>query len=225
MTGGPRLSSLRSFAGAVIPAAWAVTFTRTLIYVILIAIAIVEAFPLLWMIVTSVKDSHEVFNTLLPARDQLAELPARLVRDELSRPSRQLALCHEPDGRAGRRPGDPGGLRFRALQVSGTRAGLLRFHRRDDDPAAGDPHSDVSVPEVAASAQFADRAGAVLRRRRRRFRHFPDADVLPQPAWRTRRLGAHRRLQRLPGLLAHLPAAGPARYGQRGDHSIAVYVE
>jgi len=35
MTGGLRLSSLRGFAGAVIPAAWAVTFTRTLVYVIL----------------------------------------------------------------------------------------------------------------------------------------------------------------------------------------------
>jgi ABC-type glycerol-3-phosphate transport system permease component len=48
-------------------APWPLIFTRTLVYVILVAIVIVEAFPLMWMILTSVKESHEVFNTLLPA--------------------------------------------------------------------------------------------------------------------------------------------------------------
>ena len=56
-------------------APWPVTFTRTLIYVILVAIAIVEAFPLVWMIVTSVKDSHEVFNTLLPTEIKWQNFP------------------------------------------------------------------------------------------------------------------------------------------------------
>jgi ABC-type glycerol-3-phosphate transport system permease component len=46
---------------------WPVTFTRTLIYVILVAIVIVEAFPLVWMLLTAIKDSREVFNSFLPA--------------------------------------------------------------------------------------------------------------------------------------------------------------
>lgn len=42
--------------------------TRALIYLLLALIAVVEAFPLMWMIVTSLKDSHEVFNTILPSQ-------------------------------------------------------------------------------------------------------------------------------------------------------------
>jgi len=49
------------------PRFWQITFTRTLIYVILIAIVVVEAFPLAWMIITSLKDTHEIFNTVLPS--------------------------------------------------------------------------------------------------------------------------------------------------------------
>jgi ABC-type glycerol-3-phosphate transport system permease component len=41
---------------------------RALIYLLLALIAVVEAFPLMWMIVTSLKDSHEVFNTILPSQ-------------------------------------------------------------------------------------------------------------------------------------------------------------
>jgi ABC-type glycerol-3-phosphate transport system permease component len=40
--------------------------TRGLVYAILLLIVVVEAFPLAWMIVTSLKDPHEVFNTVLP---------------------------------------------------------------------------------------------------------------------------------------------------------------
>jgi len=43
-------------------------FSRTLVYVTLIAIAIVQAFPLVWMILTSVKNQREVFSSFLPAR-------------------------------------------------------------------------------------------------------------------------------------------------------------
>ena len=75
MTDGAKLSSRRGFAAAIVPPAWAVTFTRTLVYVILATIAIVEAFPLVWMIVTSVKDSHEVFNTLLPSEIKWQNFP------------------------------------------------------------------------------------------------------------------------------------------------------
>jgi hypothetical protein len=39
------------------------------------------------------------------------------------------------------------------------------------------------------------------------------------------RLGAGRRLQRLSGVLAHLPAAGSSRHGDRGDHSVVVHVQ
>ena len=60
---------------AIASATWPVTFTRALIYVILVMIAIVEAFPLMWMIITSVKDSHEVFNTLLPAEIKWQNFP------------------------------------------------------------------------------------------------------------------------------------------------------
>jgi len=42
-------------------------FSRTMIYVILIALVVVEAFPLVWMLLTSVKNSREVFGTFLPA--------------------------------------------------------------------------------------------------------------------------------------------------------------
>lgn len=41
--------------------------TRTLIYVILVLLVVVEAFPLVWMLLTSVKNAREVFGTFLPA--------------------------------------------------------------------------------------------------------------------------------------------------------------
>ena len=50
-------------------------FTRTLIYAVLLAIAIVEAFPLMWMIVTALKDSREVFNTVLPTEIKWQNFP------------------------------------------------------------------------------------------------------------------------------------------------------
>lgn len=75
MSGRSTKSSLRGFRGAIATTAWPVIFTRTLIYVILVTIAIVEAFPLIWMIITSVKDSHEVFNTLLPSQIKWQNFP------------------------------------------------------------------------------------------------------------------------------------------------------
>jgi ABC-type glycerol-3-phosphate transport system permease component len=75
MTGNTRTVSKHSFRAAIASAAWPVIFTRSLIYVILVMIAIVEAFPLVWMIVTSVKDSHEVFNTLLPSEIKWQNFP------------------------------------------------------------------------------------------------------------------------------------------------------
>lgn len=43
-------------------------FTRTLIYVTLVVIMIFQAFPLVWMILTSVKNQREVFSSFLPQR-------------------------------------------------------------------------------------------------------------------------------------------------------------
>ena len=43
-------------------------FNKTLIYVVLLAIAVVEAFPLVWMLLTSVKNQREVFDSFLPER-------------------------------------------------------------------------------------------------------------------------------------------------------------
>ena len=66
MTGLTTTLSIHGARGAVARAPWPLIFIRTLIYVILVTIMIAESFPLVWMVVTSVKDSHEVFNTLLP---------------------------------------------------------------------------------------------------------------------------------------------------------------
>lgn len=49
-------------------------FGRTLIYVTLVAIAAVQAFPLVWMILTSVKNQREVFSSFLPARLDFSNL-------------------------------------------------------------------------------------------------------------------------------------------------------
>ncbi len=75
MSGSPTWLSMHSFRGAIAPATWPATFTRALIYVILVTIAIIEAFPLVWMLITSVKDSHEVFNTFLPTRIEWENFP------------------------------------------------------------------------------------------------------------------------------------------------------
>jgi len=42
-------------------------FTRTLTYAVLVALVVVEAFPLAWMLLTSVKNQREVFSSFLPA--------------------------------------------------------------------------------------------------------------------------------------------------------------
>ena len=75
MTGSPTPLSKPRFRGAFTAVPWPLIFTRALIYVILVTIAFVEAFPLMWMIVTSVKDSHEVFNTLLPTEIKWQNFP------------------------------------------------------------------------------------------------------------------------------------------------------
>ena len=75
MTSDAPTLSMHKSGGAIMRAPWALIFTRTLTYVILVAIVVVEAFPLIWMIITSVKDSHEVFNTLLPAEIKWQNFP------------------------------------------------------------------------------------------------------------------------------------------------------
>ena len=75
MTDSPAPLSMRSSRGAFARASWPLIFSRTLIYVILVTIVIVEAFPLIWMIVTSLKDSHEVFNTVLPTEIKWQNFP------------------------------------------------------------------------------------------------------------------------------------------------------
>jgi ABC-type glycerol-3-phosphate transport system permease component len=75
MTDSPAPLSMRSSRGAFARASWPLIFSRTLIYVILVTIVIVEVFPLIWMIVTSLKDSHEVFNTVLPTEIKWQNFP------------------------------------------------------------------------------------------------------------------------------------------------------
>ncbi len=43
-------------------------FSRTLIYIVLLLIMVIEAFPLVWMLLTSVKNQREVFSSFLPQR-------------------------------------------------------------------------------------------------------------------------------------------------------------
>ena len=43
-------------------------FSKTLVYVTLLLIMVVQAFPLVWMILTSVKNQREVFTSFLPQR-------------------------------------------------------------------------------------------------------------------------------------------------------------
>ena len=75
MTSGVSTLSMLKARGATMRAPWALIFARTLTYVILVSIVVVEAFPLIWMIITSVKDSHEVFNTLLPTEIKWQNFP------------------------------------------------------------------------------------------------------------------------------------------------------
>ena len=55
-------------------------------------IAIVEAFPLVWMIVTSVKDLHEVFNTVLPTEIEWRNFPRAWFADGFRFISRTLSM-------------------------------------------------------------------------------------------------------------------------------------
>ena len=52
MTSGSKMS-MHKFRSAIAARASPVVFTRALIYAILAMIAVVEAFPLIWMIITS----------------------------------------------------------------------------------------------------------------------------------------------------------------------------
>ena len=74
MTSGSKMS-MHKFRSAIAARASPVVFTRALIYAILAMIAVVEAFPLIWMIITSLKDSHEVFNTILPSEIKWQNFP------------------------------------------------------------------------------------------------------------------------------------------------------
>ena len=69
------LSMLRSPTGGSASETWPLILTRTTIYGILGLIVVVEAFPLAWMIVTALKDSHEVFNTVFPAAIKWQNFP------------------------------------------------------------------------------------------------------------------------------------------------------
>src|ERR1700730_14996744 len=58
-------------------------FTRTLIYVVLLLIVIVEAFPLAWMLLTSVKNQREVFSSFLTQTLDLSNFRRILVAIDL----------------------------------------------------------------------------------------------------------------------------------------------
>ncbi len=75
MTNRATSLSMRNLTAPETRASRSIPLARLLTYVVLIAIAIVEAFPLAWMIVTSVKDSHEVFNTVLPSEINWQNFP------------------------------------------------------------------------------------------------------------------------------------------------------
>ena len=186
MTSSVTMVSASRARGAVAGAPWRLIFTRTLIYVILVAIVIVEAFPLVWMIVTSVKDLHEVFNTVLPAEINWRNFPRVWyamnfpvhLANSLYVTGLTVALVVAA--------ATPAAYAFARYRFPGRELVFYAFIGAMMISAAGDPHPDVPVREDAASPQFADWAGAVLCRGRRRLRGLPDADVLPQPARRTR---------------------------------------
>jgi len=71
----PAIASIARSSRSGVGAPWQLIFVRSLIYVILTLIVIVEAFPLLWMLLTSVKDTHEVFNTFLPTQFRWDNFP------------------------------------------------------------------------------------------------------------------------------------------------------
>jgi len=52
-----------------------IVFTKTLMYVVLLVIVVVEAFPLVWMLLTSVKNQREVFNSFLPTSLDFSNFP------------------------------------------------------------------------------------------------------------------------------------------------------
>lgn len=58
---------------------------QTAIYVVLIALTIVEAFPLVWLLLTSVKDQREVFSTFFPTRLDLSNFQRVWVTMDLPR--------------------------------------------------------------------------------------------------------------------------------------------
>ena len=73
------MSTISPTMAASVPSAsrtqFQLVFTRTLIYVVLIAIVVVEAFPLVWMLLTSVKNQREVFNSFLPTSLDFSNFP------------------------------------------------------------------------------------------------------------------------------------------------------
>ena len=75
MSSRPMMLSMLRPGGGSAAETWPLILTRTTVYTILVLIVVVEAFPLAWMIVTSVKDSHEVFNTVLPTEIKWQNFP------------------------------------------------------------------------------------------------------------------------------------------------------
>ena len=225
MTDSATMSSTRSARRAVAQARWGLTFTRTLIYVILVTIAIMQAFPLIWMIVTSVKDSHEVFNTVLPTEIKWQNFPRVWfamnfpvhLGNSLYVTSLTVALVvafATPAAYAFARYRFPGRevvfYTFIGAMMIPPQAILIPMFQFLKTLHLLNSLTGLALSYVGGGVAFA------VFLMRTFFLSLPGE---------LGELGADRWLQRLSGVLAHLPAASACRHGYGCDHSIAVYVE
>ena len=225
MAGSTTMLSAHSARGAAASATWPVTFTRALIYVILVIIAIVEAFPLVWMIITSVKDLHEVFNTLLPTEIKWQNFPRVWfamnfpvhLGNSLYVTSLTVALVvalATPAAYAFARYRFPGRelvfYAFIGAMMIPPQAILIPMFQFLKSLHLLNSLTGLALSYVGGGAAFA------VFLMRTFFLSLPGE---------LGELGTDRWLQRLSGILAYLLAVGPPRHGYRGDHSIVVHVE
>ena len=173
-------------------------------------------YPLLWMVASSFKPESEIFSDLEP----LARAGrARQLRRGLVRAARELHDASSLELLPDRRPvGDrqPDGLLAHGLCLRAARVPPQVAVVRAD---AG--HAHAALPRHAGAAIRAvpqhrlGRHHPAARRaevpRGRRLLHLPDGAVLPRPAARAGRGGAHGRLRAVADLLADHPAARRCR--------------
>ena len=159
-------------------------FSKTLVYVTLLLIMAVQAFPLVWMILTSVKNQREVFTSFLPQRLDFSNFVR--VWKAIDLPTHLLNSLYVTT------------LTVVIVVIVATLAGYVfaRFHFRGKDRlfyifigAMMIPGQAILIPmfqflKSIGPPQYADRPVAVLSRRRRRLLDLPDAVLLHEPAAR-----------------------------------------